>query len=105
MKKPNTYVVRVCYYEPDNSFKDTLLMDTFACESEAEAIAQLERVIRDDWTAEVETDSGAVSLADCRGQTQGDYGQHGYWSYAKDGKTAWMFYSNGYGYKGEVVEL
>lgn len=107
MAKPNTelWLVRVCYYEPTNPEADMLSLDTFKCNSEAEAVAGLERVIREDWTAEAEIDGVAKSLADCRGKTENDWGQHGSWGYTEDGKRAWMFHSDGHGYKGEVVRL
>ena len=99
------WLLQVCYYEPMNHDKDKLQMDSTIYESEDVAIASLNAVIRHDWTTEVDCDGEVKALADCRGKTESSYADLGSWGYSADGRLAWAFFSDGHGYKGEIVPI
>lgn len=100
-----TWQLRVCYYHPDEPWGSTLSMWVNTYASEETAVKMLEETIRSDWTTTVPDGNGdEVALADRRGYADypGDP-KHSEVYYSEDGKTAWAFFSDGHGYKGEVV--
>lgn len=100
------WIVKVAYYYAEECCRDTLETDVKVCATEAEAVKELDYVIRHDWTAEVSVDGEAKSLADCRGMSEDDDSpKYASWYCSEDGKKAWFFGSTGSGYKGEVVKL
>ena len=102
------WAVQVSYHYGEESYKDELETDVKLFTNFADAVKELERVIRHDWTAEVEGDDymHPKSLADMRGHASDeDSVKYSDWYYSEDGTTAWAFYSDGHGYKGEVVQL
>lgn len=96
------WCVKVAYCYPDESYKDTLETDVKLFANEDAAVRHLEYVIRQDWTAEID---GGVPLASCRGRSETSSVKHSAWHYSEDGKLAWMYHSDGHGYKGEVCEV
>lgn len=100
------WLVKVAYWYDAEAPRDTLECDVKAFLSENAAIKELERVIREDWTTEVDVEGDAKSLADCRGMQQDNVSRkYSDWYYSEDGKLAWGFFSGSHGYKGEVVEI
>lgn len=98
--------VRVCYYYPSESYKDTLEMDVRTCNEESVAVWLLNKIIRDEWTTTISDGDNEVLLADRKGFAScPDSPKHSEVYYSKDGKTAWAFFPDGHGYKGEVVNL
>lgn len=97
-------VQTVDYYESE-CYRDTLEMDVKLYDSKLDAIDELERIIRDDWTTEVDVDGETKMLADCRGMSETDSVKYSSWHYSEDGTLAWSFYDNGSGHKGEIVEI
>ena len=102
------WAVKVAYHYGDESYQHELDTDVKLFLDKNKAIKELERVIRDDWTAEVEGDDylHPKSLADMRGHASDeDSVKYSHWYYSEDGTVAWAFYTDGHGYKGEVVQL
>ena len=102
------WAVKVSYHYSEESYQHELDTDVKLFRKKEDAIKELERIIRDDWTAEVEGDDylHPKSLADVRGQASDeDDVKYSHWYYSEDGTVAWAFYTDGHGYKGEVVEL
>lgn len=98
--------LRVCYYYPDEPWGNTLSTSVQSYASEEVAIKMLEETIRSVWTTTVpDGDVGEVALADRRGWQDDPVPERSEVYYSKDGKTAWAFFSDGHGYKGEVVEV
>lgn len=96
---------------PDESYKDTLISSVEIFHSKEEAVACLNKTIRENWTVEVAVATNGKwkclvtkSLADCRGLSEFG-GKHSSWSYSEDGCLAWAFFEDGHGYKGEVTRL
>lgn len=107
-KEPRNWIVRVAYYYPDGSYESTLEMEVIGpFKDRYVAIEMLNRTIREIWTAEVDTADDVKDLADCRGQCELGEGDEKWssWNYSEDGETAWCFFGDGHGYKGEVVEI
>lgn len=105
MKIKKWAVQTVDYYEGE-TYRDSLEMDVKLFNTEEEAIRELNRAIRCDWTTEVVVDEEYVYLADCRGMSeQIDSVKYSEWYYSDDGKLAWAFYGAGSGHKGKVVEV
>lgn len=103
--KVKKWCVQTIDYYAEESYRNTLEGCVKHFDTEAEAIAELERAIREDWTSEVGVDDEVVSLADLRGRSACDSVKYSEWNYSEDGKTAWVFYSTGSGHKGEVFEV
>lgn len=111
MENIRYWAVRQAYYYADESPMNAMLVEESFSLDEESAVKELESIIRNDWTTEVEqtNDKGevwAVPLADLRGY-QSDP-QSIKWSevyYSKDGKCAWVQHSTGTTYKAEVVEV
>ncbi len=100
------WAVKVVYYYADESYRDTLECDVRIFKTKKEAVDKLNDLIRDDWTAEVESGEETKSMADCRGMSDGaGISKYSEWYYSEDGTIAWMFHSNGSGYKGVVGEI
>lgn len=100
------WCLKVSYHYGDESYKNEL--DTYVrlFRTKDDAVKGLERVIRDDWTAEIDDgEGGAVSLADLRGKSEFDDVKHSSWYYSEDGTLAWSFYTDCHGYRGEVTEI
>jgi hypothetical protein len=53
----------------------------------------------------VDCEGEIKALADCRGKTESGYADLGSWGYSADGRLAWAFFSDGHGYKGEIVPI
>ena len=105
MKIKKWAVQTVDYYEGEN-YRDSLEMAVKLFNTEEEAIRELNRAIRCDWTTEVVVDEEYVYLADCRGMSElVDSVKYSEWYYSDDGKLAWAFYGAGSGHKGEVFEV
>lgn len=79
----------------------SLEMDVKLFLNEADAVKELNRTIRDDWTTEIMVDGETKKLADCPGVSL----ESAY--YSDDMKMAWAFFWGGddHGYKGEVVKM
>jgi hypothetical protein len=104
----SVWAVKVSYHYGEESYRDELETDVKLFANFNDAVKELERIIRDDWTAEVEGDDymHPKSLADMRGHASDeDSIKYSHWYYSEDGTTAWAFYDDRYGYKGEVVQL
>ena len=103
------WAVKVAYYYSDEAPRDTLECDVKLCSSKTAAIDELNRIIRDDWTTTIPDENsvdGEKLLADCRGaQEDPDTRKYSDWYYAEDGMLAWSMFSDGHGYRGEVVQL
>ena len=97
-------VQTVDYYECE-CYRDSLEMGLKLFDTRLEAIDELNRVIRQDWTTEVEVDGETKMLADCYGMSETDSVKYSSWYYSEDGTLAWSFWDNGSGHKGEVVEV
>lgn len=101
------WIVQECCYYPDEPCGRILTMSVRPYASEEDAVKILEEVIRNEWTTTVlDGIGGEVALADKRGYADcpGDPKRSEVY-YSKDGKTAWAFFSDGHGYKGEVVQI
>lgn len=99
------WCVKVAYNYGEETPEHSLEMDVKLFSSEAEAIKELNRTIRDDWTTEIVVDGEEKKLADCPGtRLESAY-------YSEDMKMAWAFFWDGedgwsdHGYKGEVVQI
>lgn len=101
------FALKVAYYYPDADYRHQLETSVRLYGDKDMAIKCLENEIRSDWTCEVDTDDGVKALADCRGQSETgeENDKYASWNYSEDGTLAWCFFSDGHGYKGEVVEL
>lgn len=103
------WAVKVTYHYSEEAPKDTLECDVKLCANKKSAIDELNRIIRDDWTTTIPDKNsvdGVKLLADCRGaQEYPDSRKYSDWYYDKDGMLAWSMFSDGHGYKGEVVQL
>lgn len=100
------WCVKVAYYYGDESYQNTLDIDVNLYRDKDVAIKMLEETIRSNWTCEVETEDGVKALADCRGMSEvADDPKYSSWHYSEDGMRAWCFFTDGHGYKGEVVKL
>ena len=97
-------VQTVDYYE-SACYRDSLEMGLKLFKTKLEAVEELNRVIREDWTTEVEVDGNTRKLADCPGMSETDSVKYSSWYYSEDGTLAWSFCDNGSGHKGEVIEL
>ena len=97
-------VQTVDYYEPE-CYRDPIETGLKLFDTRLEAIDELNRVIREDWTTEVEVDGETKMLADCYGMSEDYSVKYSSWYYSDDGTLAWSFYDNGSGHKGEVVEV
>ena len=97
-------VQTVDYYEPE-CYRDMLETDVSLFDTRRDAIRELNRTIRDDWTTEVDVGGETKMLADCQGMSETDSVKYSSWYYSEDGTIAWSFYDNGCGHKGEVVEI
>lgn len=105
------WAVRQAYYYADESPMNAMLITESFFTDEESAIKELESIIRNEWTTEVERtnemgERWAVPLADLRGY-QSDT-QSMKWSdvyYSEDGRCAWVQHSTGTTYKAEVVEV
>jgi hypothetical protein len=102
------WCVKVSYWYDQEAPRDTLECDVKLFSSKKAAVDELERVIREDWTTEVEVDGETKRLSDCRGMQEGGSDssrKYCDWYYSEDGTLAWTFFWNSHGYKGEVVEV
>ena len=102
MKK---WAVRTVDYYESECYRDSLEMGLKLFKTKLEAVEELNRVIREDWTTEVEVDGDTRMLADCPGMSETDSVKYSSWYYSEDGTLAWSFYGNGSGHKGEVIEV
>ena len=83
-----------------------LACDVKLCRSKEDAIKELNRIIREDWTSEIEIDGETKSLADLRGMQQDeDSRKYSEWYYSEDGTLAWHQCGSRFSYRGEVVKL
>jgi hypothetical protein len=101
------WAVEISYYYGEEAPQHRLETDIKLCRTREAAVVELERVIREDWTAEVRVgpDYKFKPLADMRGQSEmEDDIKWSDWCYTEDGETAWLFYGDT-GYKGKVVEI
>lgn len=111
MENIGYWAVRQAYYYADESPMNAMLITENFFTDEESAIKELESIIRNEWTTEVERtnemgERWAVPLADLRGY-QSDT-QSMKWSdvyYSEDGRCAWVQHSTGTTYKAEVVEV
>jgi len=102
----NMWMVKVSYYYSDEPPRDSLETDVKICKTEQEAINKLNDIIRDDWTATVEVEGEEKMLADCPGYTNDEENsKYADCRYTEDKKLAWSFFSDGHGYKGQVVPV
>lgn len=99
------WAVKTADYYNDECYKDSLETSIKLFDTEKEAIDELMRIIRNDWTTEVYVGGEVKSLADCRGMSEYESSKYSQWSYSGDGKIAWAFDESGSGHKGEVVEV
>lgn len=101
------FALKVAYYYPDADYRNQLETFVRLYVDKGVAIKCLEHEIRSGWTCEVEAEGGVAALADCRGQSETgeENDKYASWNYSEDGTLAWCFFSDGHGYKGEVVEL
>ena len=100
------WCVRVAYHYGDETYSDTLSMDTALCGDKESAIKILEDRIRYDWGWEVSTQDGMKCLADCRGMSEDEESvKYSSWHYSEDGMRAWYFRENGNGQMGEVCQI
>lgn len=97
-------VQTVDYYDSE-CYRDTLEAGVDLFDSRRDAIRELNRVIREDWTTEVDVDGETKMLADCQGMSETDSVKYSAWYYSEDGMVAWAFCDNGSGHKGEVFEI
>lgn len=104
MKQKLWAVMESCHYGYE-SYRDELSTGVRLFKDKAKAIEELERIIRNDWTVEVDVDGETKSLADCRGYPYDDYPKHSECHYNEDGTLAWAFFSDDHGYRGEVCEV
>ncbi len=95
------WCVKVAYHYGEEMPEHSLEMDVKFFLSEAEAIKELNRTIREDWTTEIMVDGDVKKLADCPGTIRESA------CYSDDMKSAWAFFWDGddHGYKGEVVQI
>ena len=101
------WCVKSIYLYNDESPRDTLECDVCIFRTKEEAVKELNRIILEDWTAEVDVDGETKMLADCMGMCE-DVGCSPKWSdwyYSEDGTKAWFMYDGTHGYKGEVEEI
>ncbi len=93
--------VKVAYHYGDEMPAHSLEMDVKLFPNEAEAIKELNRTIRDDWTTEIMVDGEVKKLADCPGASRESA------CYSDDMRSAWAFFWDGddHGYKGEVFQI
>ncbi len=100
------WCVKTAYYYYCESPSEEIACDVKLFASEEDAVRELNRIIREDWTSEVEVNGDTKSLADCRGMQQ-DEGSRKYsdWYYSEDGKLAWHLCDGSFSYRGEVVKL
>ena len=104
-KKEVWCVKESCYYYEESPGRE-LACGVKLCRSEEDAIMELNRMIREDWTSEVEIDGETKSLADCRGMREDpDSRNFSEWYYSEDGKLAWHRYLFRFSYRGEVEKL
>ena len=100
------WCVKVAYRYGDEAPSAELACDVKLCMSEKDAINELNRIIRKDWTSEIEIDGETKSLADLRGmQQEEDSRKYSEWYYSEDGKLAWQQCGSSFSYRGEVVKL
>ena len=99
------WAVKTADYYDGECYRDTLETDVSLFETRREAILELNRVIRDDWTTEVDVDGETKMLADCQGMSETDIVKYSAWHYSEDGTIAWAFIDNVSGHKGKVVEI
>lgn len=104
-KNMTKWAVKTVDYYADECYKDSLWVEVRLFDTKSEAVEYLNSVIRDGWTTEVCVDGEIQSLAYCRGKSEVDSVKYSAWYYSEDGETAWAFYSDGSGHKGEVVEM
>lgn len=97
-------VETVDYYDSE-CYRDTLEMGLSLFDTRRDAIRELNRVILDDWTTEVDVDGEKKMLADCQGMSETDSVKYSSWYYSGDGTIAWAFYPSGGGHKAEVFEI
>ena len=95
------WCVKVSYYYGEEMPEHTLATDVKLFMNEEDAVEELNRTIRDDWTTEVMVDGEQMSLADCPGVWR----ESAY--YSEDKKSAWAFFwdEEDHGYKGEVSQI
>ena len=102
------WCVKVAYYYEEESPRDTLECDVKLFASKEEAVNELERAIRRDWTVELEVNENGEDvtkeLADCRGKYEYASIKWSDWYYSEDGTLAWS-YCGTHGYKGWVEEI
>ena len=96
-------VQTVDYYEQE-CYRDSIEMDIRLFDTKLEAVEELNRIIRDDWTTEVDVDGDVRMLADCPGKSEMESEKYSSWYYSEYGTWAWAFNSSG-GHKGEVFEI
>lgn len=102
------WAVVVTFHYGDECYRDELYTDVKLYKTRAEAILKLEGIIRHDWTTEVparDESETYESLADRPGYPEDDTPKHSECHYSEDKDVAWAFYTDGHGYKGEVIEL
>ena len=100
-----SWCVKTAYWYDEESPRDTLECDVKMFESEKDAVKELRRAIREDWTSEVEVNGRTRLLANCRGKSERDTVKWSDWYYSEDGKLAWFYHKSGGGYKGWVEEI
>lgn len=102
------WVVKVVYRYENEDWRWALDTDVKLFKKESDAIKALNDIIRSDWTTEVFYDISKCEmrlLADCPGSSEVKSCYESRWYYSIDKKTAWAYFTDGHGYKGEVVEL
>ena len=100
------WCVNVAYWYGDESPRDMLECSVKLFLSKEEAVDELNKIIANDWTTEVEVNGETKLLSDCRGMQQDeDSGKYSEWYYAEDGTLAWVQHGTAYAYKGWVLEV
>jgi len=100
------WCVKVAFWYGGEAPSAELACDVKLCKSEEEAVKELNRIIREDWTSEIEIDDETKSLADLRGMQQDeDSRKYSEWYYSEDGKLAWQQCGSSFSCRGEVVKL
>lgn len=101
MKLVKLWCVKVSYYYGEEMPEHVLETDVKLFLKEEDAVEELNRTIREDWTTEIMVDGEPKKLADCRGIVRESA------AYSDDGKSAWAFFWDGddHGYKGEVSQV
>lgn len=89
-EKGKVWCVKESNWYAEGAPRDELCTTVRLFRTREEALEEISRIIREDWTSEVVVDGESKPMADCKGMAEQDSVKWSDWYYSEDGALAWF---------------